>query len=151
MGDKCKYNQIHGPGALLLGGGIYMSSMGKISAQPGQKSTEKRLQSRNCFLSFVHPAKFPVKVVRCSEWQKRLKDQPQYKPVLIDENLATGQKSNWTTWRCLNRLRTGKHAEKNSEKMVLRQRRHDILMWTCTRGHQVHAAVSTPCTTLLIG
>ena len=35
-----------------------------------------------------------------------MKDQPQYKPVLIDENFETGHKSNWTTWKCLNRLPT---------------------------------------------
>ena len=36
-GDKCKYNQNHGPGTLLLCGGICMSSMAKISerVQPG--------------------------------------------------------------------------------------------------------------------
>ena len=55
----------------------------------GQKSVENRLQSRNCFLSSVHPAEFPAKVVRSSECQKRLKDQPYYKPVLPDENFAT--------------------------------------------------------------
>ena len=80
-----------------------------------QKSAEKRLHSRNCLLSSVHPAEFPAKVVGCSEWQNRLKDQQQYKPVLIDENFATGHKSNWTTWRCLNRIRTEKHAARNNE------------------------------------
>ena len=77
-----------------------------------QKSAEKRLQSRNCFLSFVHHAELPAKVVRCSEWQKRLKDQPQYKPVLIDENLAIGHTSN--TYR--------KNMQQTANKMGLLQR-----------------------------
>ena len=44
-----------------------------------------------------------------------------------------------------------KHAAKNNEKMGLLQRKHDVRMWTCTQGHQAHVAVSTSCTTQLIG
>ena len=35
------------------------------------------------FSKLCTSCRFPVKVVRCSEWQKRLHDQPQYTPVLI--------------------------------------------------------------------
>ena len=37
MGGKCKYNQNHGPGALILGGEMCLSRIGKVSAraQPG--------------------------------------------------------------------------------------------------------------------
>ena len=51
-----------------------------------QKSANCRLQSRNCFLSSVHPAELIAKVERCSEWQMRLKindHPPLYKPVKI--------------------------------------------------------------------
>ena len=46
--------------------------------------------------------------------------------------VSTGHKYYWTTWRCLNRLRTGKTCNKEQRK------------------HQAHVAVSTPCKTLLI-
>ena len=33
LGDKCKYNQNHGLSALLLCGGICLSSMGNVTAR----------------------------------------------------------------------------------------------------------------------
>ena len=55
----------------------------------GQNPAERRLESRNCFLHGVKPADFLPTVIRCSAWLRRLQAVP------------------WTTWRCLNRLRTG--------------------------------------------
>ena len=73
----------------------------------GQNPTERRLKSRNCFLRSVKPADFPPKVIRCSAWLRRLQAIPHRATVNIDESLAKGFDRPWTTWRCLNRLRTG--------------------------------------------
>ena len=35
----------------------------------------RRLQSRRCFLSSVQPANFPTKIIKYSEWQKRLRNK----------------------------------------------------------------------------
>ena len=73
----------------------------------GQNPAERRLESRNCFLHSVKPADFPPKVIRCSAWLRRLQAIPHRATVNIDESLAKGFDRPWTTWRCLNRLRTG--------------------------------------------
>ena len=73
----------------------------------GQNQAERRLESRNCFLRSVKPADFPPKVIRCSAWLRRLQAIPHRATVNIDESLAKGFDRPWTTWRCLNRLRTG--------------------------------------------
>ena len=67
----------------------------------GKTPAKIRLQYRNCFLHSVKPANFPPKVIRCIEWLRRTNS------VNLDESLARGHDSPWTTWRCLNRLRTG--------------------------------------------
>ena len=73
----------------------------------GQNPAEKRLTSRNCFLRCVKSADFPPKVIRCSAWLRRLQAIPHIPTVNLDEHLAKGFDRPWTTWRCLNRLRTG--------------------------------------------
>ena len=73
----------------------------------GQIPAERRLQSRNCFLHSVKPVNFLLKVIRCSEWLRRTNKTPHRTFVNIDESLARGHDSPWTTWRCLNRLHTG--------------------------------------------
>ena len=73
----------------------------------GQYPAERRLESRNCFLRSVKPADFPLKVIRCSAWLRRLQAIPHRVTVNIDESLAKGFDRPWTTWRCLNRLCTG--------------------------------------------
>ena len=82
----------------------------------GQKPAERRLMSRSCFLSSVRPAKFRPKVIRCSEWLKRQNDTSHNCAVNLDESLARGHDSPWTTWRCLNRLRTGYTCSKEQRK-----------------------------------
>ena len=61
----------------------------------------RRLKSRHCFLSSVQPANFPSKVIRCSEWRKRLYNKPHIDIINLHEELAKGYDSPWTTWRCL--------------------------------------------------
>ena len=73
----------------------------------GQNPAERRLKTRNCFLRSVKPADFPSKVIRCSAWFRRLQAKPYRATANIDESLAKGFDKPWTTWRCLNRLRTG--------------------------------------------
>ena len=46
-------------------------------------------------------------MIRCSAWLRRLQAMPHRATVNIDESLAKGFDRPWTTWRCLNRLRTG--------------------------------------------
>ena len=72
----------------------------------GQNPTESRLKSRSCFLSIVRPADFHPNVIRCNEWQRRQNTKPHSCSANITESLARGHTSQWTTWRCLNRLRT---------------------------------------------
>ena len=73
----------------------------------GQHPAERRLKSRNCFLRSVKPAEFSPKIIRCNEWLRRLQTTSHKVTVNLSENLARGDDSPWTTWRCLNRLRTG--------------------------------------------
>ena len=72
----------------------------------GQNPAERRIKSRNCFLRSVKPADFSPKVIRCCAWLRRLQAIPHRAPVNIDKSLAKGFDRPWTTWRCLNRLRT---------------------------------------------
>ena len=67
----------------------------------------ERLKSRNCFLRSVKPADFFPKVIRCSAWLRRLQAIPHRATVNLDESLTKGFDRSWTTWSCLNRLRTG--------------------------------------------
>ena len=50
----------------------------------------KRLKSRNYFLSGVQPANFPAKVIRCSEWRKRLRNKPHMGIINLLEKMARG-------------------------------------------------------------
>ena len=97
----------------------------------GQNPAERRLKSRNCFLRSVKPAGFPPEVIRCSAWLMRLQAIPHRTTVNLDECLAKGFDRPWTTWRCLNRLRTGftcsKERSGNSE-----HRTHDVMHPSCT-------------------
>ena len=54
----------------------------------GQNPTQRRLESRNCFLRSVKPADFPPKVIRCSAWLRRLQAIPHRATVNIYESLA---------------------------------------------------------------
>ena len=81
-----------------------------------QIPAERRLKSRNWFLHSVKPAHFPSKVIRCSEWQRRTDKTPHRTSVNLDESLARGHDSPWTTWRYLNRLRKGYTCSKEQRK-----------------------------------
>ena len=72
----------------------------------GQNPAERRLKSRNCFLRSVKLADFPPNVIRCSAWLRKLQAMPHRATVNIDESFTKGFERPWTTWRCLNRLRT---------------------------------------------
>ena len=73
----------------------------------GQNPAERRLKSRICFLRNVKPADFPPKVNRCSAWLRRLHAIPHRATANLDESISKGLDKPWTTWRFLNRLRTG--------------------------------------------
>ena len=73
----------------------------------GQNPAERMLKSRTCFLRSVKPADIPHNVIRCSAWLRRLQAIQPRATANLDESLAKGFDRPWTTWRCLNRLRTG--------------------------------------------
>ena len=81
-----------------------------------QIPAERCLKFRNCFLHSVRSANFSPKVIRCSEWLRRTNKTPHRTSVNLDESLARGHDSPWTTWRCLNRLRTGYTCSKEQQK-----------------------------------
>ena len=81
-----------------------------------QNPTESRLKSRSCFLSSVHPADFHSKVIRCNEWQHRLNTKTYSCSANHTDSLTRGHTSQWTTWRCLNRLHTGVTCSKEQRK-----------------------------------
>ena len=82
----------------------------------GHIPAARSLKSRHCFLSSVQPANFPAKVISCSEWQKTLRNKSHIDIINFHEELAKGYDSPWTTWRCVNRLRTGYTCRKTQRK-----------------------------------
>ena len=82
----------------------------------GQIPAERRLKSRNCILHSVKPANLPPKVIGCSKWLRRTNKTSHQNSVNLDESLVRGHDSPWTTWRCLNRLRTGYTCSKEQRK-----------------------------------
>ena len=77
---------------------------------------ERRLKYRNCFLHSVKTANFPLKVIISSEWLRRTNKTPHRTSVNLDESLARGHDSPWTTWRGLNRLCAGYTGSKEQQK-----------------------------------
>ena len=115
----------------------------------GQIPATKRLKSRNCFLSGVHYANFPSKVIRCSEWHKRLRDKPHISIINLHEEMSKGYDSLWTTWRCLNRLRTGYTSTKHKGRSGSSTQRHHTCLWKSRRNHGTHVTVLPTRTSLL--
>ena len=76
-----------------------------------QIPAERCLKSINCFLHSVKPAK-------SCEWLRRTNKTPCRTSGNIDESLVRGHNSPWTTWRCLNRLRTGYTCSKEQRKKL---------------------------------
>ena len=66
--------------------------------------------------------------------------------------VARGYDSPWTTWRCVNRLRTGFTCSKEQRQKwgVLRKRRH-VCVRSGNRKYRTHDAMHPSCTALLIG
>ena len=81
----------------------------------GQFPAGRRL-NRECFLSSVQPAKFPAKVIRCSEWKHRHNLAQHNCTVNLDASLAKGHTSPWAAWCCIYRLRTGVACSKEQRK-----------------------------------
>ena len=69
-----------------------------------------------CFLSSVHPADFHPKDIRCNELQRRLNTKPHNCSANLTESLPRGHTSQWTTWKYINRLRTGVTCSKEQRK-----------------------------------
>ena len=82
----------------------------------GKIPAERPLKSRNGFPHNVKPANFHTKVIRCSEWPRRTNKTPHRTSVNLNESLARGHDSPWTTWSCLNRLRIGYTCSKEQRK-----------------------------------
>ena len=117
----------------------------------GQHPAGRRLKSRNYFLRSVKPAEFSPKIIRCNEWLRRLQTTPHNVTVNLSESLARGYDSPWTTWRCLNRLRTRFTCSKE-QRQKWGYFEGDV---TCECGlatkYRTHDAIHPSCTALLIG
>ena len=87
-------------------------------------------ESMNCFLRSVNPAEFPPKVIRYSAWLRRLQAIPHGATVSLGESLANGFDRPWTTWRCMNRLRTRFTCSKEQGQRC----RYDEGYTTCESG-----------------
>ena len=86
----------------------YKQSTRETHSLFGHIPATKCLKSRHCFLSSVQPTELPrKKVIRCNKWWKRLRNKPHISIMNLHEEMAKGYDSPWTTWKCLNRLRTG--------------------------------------------
>ena len=82
----------------------------------GQIPATKRLTSRHCFLPNVQSRNFLENVIRYSEWRKRLINTPYIGITNLHEEMAKGYDNPKTTWKCLNRLRTGYTCKKTQQK-----------------------------------
>ena len=82
----------------------------------GHTPARSRLKSRWSFLTSVQQVHFPAKVVRVSEWKRRLEEKAHAGLVNLYEDLATGQDSPWLNWKSMNRLRTGYTCSKEQRK-----------------------------------
>ena len=80
----------------------------------GQIPATKRLKSRHCILSSVQSENFPAKVITCNEWRFAIK--PHISIINLHERIANGYDSPWTTWKFLNRQRTGYTCSKRQRK-----------------------------------
>ena len=85
---------------------IQKQSTRKTHSLFGQIPATRRMKSRHCFLSSEQPTNFPARVIRCREWQRRLRDKPHMGIINRHEEMAKGHDSPWTTWRYFNRLHT---------------------------------------------
>jgi hypothetical protein len=85
----------------------------------GQTAISKRLKSRKNFLRDVPPLPDGITVdnYQLAEWNQRIKDGRKVTvPLQATLSLAKGADEKWTTWRCLNRLRTGAGCSKFNRK-----------------------------------
>ena len=122
--------------------------------QPTRRETHSlfgHIPAARRFLSSVQPANFPAKVIRCSEWRKRLRNKSHIDIINFHEELAKGYANPWNTCRCLNRLRTGILAAKHNEKVEVIHRRHHMCLWKIRRHHGTHVTVLPTRTSLLVG
>ena len=109
------------------------------------------MKARNCFLRSVKPAELSLKIIRYNEWLRRLQTTPHKVTVNLSESLARrGYDSPWTTWWCLNRLRT-KFTCSKEQRQKWGYFEGDV---TCKCGlateHTAHMMQHT-CTVLLLG
>ena len=71
----------------------------------------------------VFPAKcttrnFPAEVIRCSKWRKRLRKNTNISIITLHKEMAIGYDSTWTTWKCLERLRTANTCSKIQQQKL---------------------------------
>ena len=72
----------------------------------GHSAPKKRLKSRNSFLHTTEELTNEPASQRIEQWSTHLRAVPHRLLQVPTESLASGASSNWTEWRCLNRLRT---------------------------------------------
>ena len=104
----------------------------------------KRLKSRHCFLSSVQLGNITVKVIRCSEWRKRLRYKPHICIINLHEKMAISYDSLWTTWNASNVCTRGTLAARHNEISGIIHRRHHMCLWKSRRNHGTHVTYSAP-------
>ena len=92
--------------------------------------------ARHCFLSSVQPATFPAKVIKCSEWQNRLRNKPH-----IGYAHRLRQSINHVKMPQLSVHRVHLQQDTNKEVKVL-HRRHHMCLWKSRKTR--HTCYSTP-------
>ena len=106
----------------------------------------RRLKSRRSFLTSVQPVHFPAKVVRVSEWKRRLEEKAHAGLVNMYEDPARGHDSPWLNWRCLNRQELDTLVAKNKGRSgdISTKTQHVNAAWqqrtrlTCCNAHSWH-------------
>ena len=69
----------------------------------------RRLKSRKSFLHCDEPLNQPATQWKLDAWEKKLEKSPPNPamPIQTAETLPPGSNAGWTSWQCLNHLRTG--------------------------------------------
>ena len=79
-----------------------------------ENSSRETLEIEKQLHSLGEPANFSH--LRCSEWLRKTNKTPHQTSVNLDESLARGHDSPWTTWRCLSRRCAGYTCSKEHRK-----------------------------------
>ena len=110
----------------------------------GQIPPTKRLKSRHGFLSSVQPANFPAKVIICSEWRRRLRNN-RTQALLSFTKRWQGLRQSMDHVEILEPSEHGVYMQQDTEKEV------EVILWKSRRNQGTHVTVFLTCTSMLFG